>query len=176
MIRNYLGRAGIKCSAPQLHRRALRAHINFLQFACNVPIETEPYVPVAPQCLQSLSFEPLPRLRHCPRQGMPGADQVRGSMGNHVLSRGRLASHLHCWVGQHSFGVVLVKRDTSDRISTLQRIFVACLPGPPGLLVREPAVCSSDSFCLRRRLPLRLLDLWPESEVDACESQSMCPD
>jgi len=88
LIRNCLGRAGIKCSAPLLHRRALRAHMNFLQFACNVPIETERYVPLAPQCLQFLSFEPLPRLRHCPRQGMPGADQVRGIHGNDGLKEG----------------------------------------------------------------------------------------
>jgi hypothetical protein len=52
--------------------------MNFLQFACNVPIDTERYVLVAPQCLQSLSFEPPPRLWHCPRQGTLGADQVRG--------------------------------------------------------------------------------------------------
>jgi hypothetical protein len=89
---------------------ALRAHINYLQLACNVPIETERYVPVAPQCLQSLSFEALPRWRHCPRQGMPGGDQCVGSMGNHVLTRGRLASHLHCWISKHSFGVALVKQ------------------------------------------------------------------
>jgi hypothetical protein len=77
-----LGRAGIKCSAPLLHRRALRAHMNFLQFACNVPIETERYVPLAPQSLRSLSFEPLPRLRHCPRQGMPIVERSAEKYGN----------------------------------------------------------------------------------------------
>ena len=55
---------------------ALRAHMNFLQFACNVPIETEQYVSVEPQCLHCLYFEIVPRLRHCLRQGMPVADPM----------------------------------------------------------------------------------------------------
>ena len=31
-------------------------------------------------------------------------------------------------------------------------------------------------FAYDRRIPVRFLDLWAEGEVDACESQSMCPD
>jgi len=41
---------------------------------------------------------------------MQRADQVRGIMGNDELRRGRLASHLHCRISKHSFGVVLVKQ------------------------------------------------------------------
>jgi hypothetical protein len=41
LIRECLGRAGIKFSAPLLHRRLLRAHMNFLQCACNVPNHTK---------------------------------------------------------------------------------------------------------------------------------------
>ena len=55
---------------------ALRAHMNFLQVACNVPIEIEQYVPVEPQYLHSLFFENVPRLKHCLRQGTPVGDPV----------------------------------------------------------------------------------------------------
>src|ERR1017187_1851806 len=120
-----LGESWIKCSAPLLHRRALRAHMNSLQFACNVPIETERYVPVAPQCLQSLSFEPLPRLRHCPRQGIPGADQVRGSMGNDVLRRGP--------IGKLSALLVLGARPSTDEDPRSQLRFEQ----PEGMPVRN---------------------------------------
>ena len=87
------------------------AHMNVLQFACNVPIETERYVTAAAQCLQSLSFEPLPRLRHCPGQDMPIAERrCREHTENGLIAMTiGLASHLH-WLSKHSFGVVLVKQ------------------------------------------------------------------
>src|SRR5208283_3236867 len=64
------------------------------------------YVPVAPQCLQSLSFEPLPRLRHCPRQGMPGADQVHGLYGKCRVTEGP--------IGKLSALLVLEARPSTD--------------------------------------------------------------
>jgi hypothetical protein len=58
LIHNYLGRGGIKGRAPLLHRRALRAHMNPLQFARNVPIEAERYFPVEPQWLYAFPSKP----------------------------------------------------------------------------------------------------------------------
>ena len=85
---------------------ASRAHINFLQFACNVPIDTERYVFVASQCLQSLSCEPLPKLRHCPTQGIPGADQVRGIYAKSRVKEGS--------IGKLSALLVLEARPSTD--------------------------------------------------------------
>ncbi len=66
MIRNCLGRGGIKCSAPLLHRRALRA---LMTFACSVPIETErdDAHPATNNCEFSSPGPSIkPTLRHCP--------------------------------------------------------------------------------------------------------------
>jgi hypothetical protein len=70
--------------------------MNSLHFARGVPIENDGDVPVAPQCLRSLSFEPLPRLSHCPWPGIVAQIMCASLVENEVLRRGRLATHLHC--------------------------------------------------------------------------------
>lgn len=85
LIRECVGRAGIKFSAPLLHRRLLRAHMNFLQCACNVPnlLRTSP-------CDTTIAA--LFVLRCCPvggtahtRAGQP-VIYAPGSKGDEVLT------------------------------------------------------------------------------------------
>ena len=85
--------------------------MNFLQFACNVPIETD-----GMSCSTRMSaifvlrasaqIEALPRALHAysgeKRREYTENGLVAGTIG--------LASHLHCWISKHSFGVVLVIR------------------------------------------------------------------
>ena len=105
------GELGSSAPHPYFADGLLRAHMNVLQFACNVPIETERYVPVAPRNLQFLFFEPLPRLRHCPGQDLPIMERrCREHTENRLVAVTiGLASYLH-WISKYSFGVVLVKQ------------------------------------------------------------------
>ncbi len=85
----------------------------------------------------SLFFDALPRLRHCPRHGMLGADQVRGSMHNHELRRGRLASYLHCLFWKHDdrqMKILVLNSGSSSQKACLCEIGDALPESPPSPL------------------------------------------